>query len=259
MKIKEYIKDVLKLILIDNENGLQLELCNYGASIHDLKVIDNKNNLESIVLTPSNTSDFLNVDYYGKTIGRFSGRIDKGICSINGIEYKLDINWNDVSSLHGGYSGISQARFDYYLDEKEEYLDVVFTFLEKENKLPGDVDYKITYRIFKNDNKFTILFNAITNKDTLVNLTNHAFFNLSGNGKKNVLNQQLKLYCDKYTNLNNELITVSVDNVDKVFDFRESHEIGKYIYDESLQNHKALGYDHCWIKENKEKLHFNCF
>ena len=99
MKIKEYIKDVLKLILIDNENGLQLELCNYGASIHDLKVIDNKNNLESIVLTPSNTSDFLNVDYYGKTIGRFSnaahqsnGRNSRGTAAANERERNRNIN-----------------------------------------------------------------------------------------------------------------------------------------------------------------------
>ncbi len=81
-------------------------------------------------------------------------------------------------------------------------------------------------------------------------MTNHVYFNLSGDLKDNVKNQKLQLLCNKYTNLNNELITESIDDVNEVFDFRNPHEIGKYIYDESIQNHTALGYDHCWIKEN---------
>mgnify|MGYP002519653791 CR=1 FL=1 len=116
----------------------------------------------------------------------------------------------------------------------------------------GKVNENDIDEIMKEVNDIVVLFNAKTNKDTIVNLTNHVYFNLSGNGVRNCLHHNIKFNCDKYTRLNNELITVSIDDVNDVFDFRIPHEIGKYIYDESIQNHKALGYDHCWFKENKD-------
>ena len=100
------------------------------------------------------------------------------------------------------------------------------------------------------NNEFTIYFNAASTKDTIVNLTNHVYFNLSGNGKNTILDHKLQLNCDTYTKLNNELITTSIDKVNKVMDFTKLHKISKYINDESLQNHKALGYDHCFIKQD---------
>lgn len=245
------VEDV-SFISIDNENGMTVVLSSFGASIFDLELIDKRNNKESIVLTPSSLDDFYyNDGYHGKTVGRFSGRIDKGKCSINGKEYNLDINWNNVNSLHGGNNSISFKNFDYEINENDNYLDVLFKVIEKEDKLPGDVSYKITYRIYKLENEITVFFNATTTKDSIVNLTNHTYFNLSGNGKNTILDHTLQLNCNTYTNLNNELITTSIDKVNKVMDFTTSHKIKKYINDESLQNHKALGYDHCFIKTNE--------
>ena len=101
------IEDV-SFITIDNENGMNVVLSTFGASIFDLELIDKRNNKESIVLTPSSLNDFYyNDGYHGKTVGRFSGRIDKGKCFINDKEYNLDINWNNVNSLHGGNNSIS--------------------------------------------------------------------------------------------------------------------------------------------------------
>ena len=245
------IEDV-SFITIDNENGMNVVLSTFGASIFDLELIDKRNNKESIVLTPSSLNDFYyNDGYHGKTVGRFSGRIDKGKCFINDKEYNLDINWNNVNSLHGGNNSISFKNFDYELIENDNYLDVLFKVVELEDKLPGDVSYKITYRIYKLENHITVFFNATTTKDSIVNLTNHTYFNLSGNGKNTILDHSLQLNCNTYTNLNNELITTSIDKVNKVMDFTKAHKIKKYINDESLQNHKALGYDHCFIKTNE--------
>ena len=137
------------------------------------------------------------------------------------------------------------------IKEYKDYVDVTFSYLEKENILPGDVNYDIIYRVYNNANDFTIYFNAKTNKDTLVNLTNHTYFNLSGNGKRTILDHKLKLNCDRYTNLNNELITTSIDKVNKVMSFMKPHKIKKYINDDSLQNHTAKGYDHCYLKEDE--------
>lgn len=254
MKIfKENINDVT-FININNEKGLNVILSTFGASIYDLKFIDKNNNLESIVLYPNDLKEFYTSDgYYGKSVGRYSGRIDKSKCKINDVEYILDKNWNGINALHGGYEGISFQNFDYDIVDYVDRVEVIFTYLEKENQLPGDVSYKITYQVMKNKNEVNVKFNATTMKDTLVNLTNHVYFNLSGDLKDNIKNHKLQLLCDKYTNLNNELITESIDEVNEVFDFRIPHEIGKYIYDESIQNHTALGYDHCWFKENEEE------
>ena len=250
MKIQCKKEKDISFISLVNNTGLEVVLSTFGASFYDLKVKDFKGNIESIILTPSNVEDFYFSDgYYGKSIGRFSGRIDKAKCIINSQEYILDKNWNNVNSLHGGKKGISFSNFEYEILEQEDYTDVIFSYLEKENLLPGDVNYAITYRIFNYKNDIRIIFNAKTTKETIVNLTNHVYFNLSGNLRRDCLEHDLQFNCDKYTRLNNELITLSIDNVDRVFDFREKHPIGKYIYDSCLQNHTSKGYDHCFIKE----------
>lgn len=247
---KRKIEEV-SFIVLDNENGLRITLCSNGASIYQLEVIDKYNKMESVVLTPTNLNDFYTTTgYFGKSVGRFSGRIDDAKCIIDEKEYILEKNWNGINSLHGGYKGISFSNFDYKIIEQKEYVDVIFSFIELEDKLPGDVSYTITYRVMEKINEFTILFDAFSNKKTIINLTNHAYFNLSGDGKRTILDQKLKLYCDKYTNLNNNLITNSVDKVNKIMNFQFGHKIGKYIEDESLQNHKAFGYDHCFIKKD---------
>ena len=239
-----------KLITLDNQNGLELTLCSIGASIFDIKVIDKDNKKESIVIRPKNLEDFVNhKDYFGKTIGRFSGRIDKGKCFIDENEYNIPINWNNVNALHGGQEeAISHKNWNYSIKENTDFVDVIFTYFEVEHYLPGNIDYKVTYRVYNDINKFDILLEAISNKKTLINLTNHAYFNLSGDGKNNILSHKLKLNCPLYTNLNNELIATSIDNVNKIMDFTNEKEIGLHINDESLQNHTAFGYDHCFIK-----------
>ena len=257
MKINTKLIEDVAFITLVNSRGMEICLSSFGASFYDIKTLDKNNNLESIVLTPTSLEDFYySSGYQGKVIGRFSGRIDKANCQINGVNYDLDINWNGVNSLHGGYDCIAYKNFSYEVKEENDYVDVIFTYLEKENKLPGDVFYTITYRVFKTKNEVINLFEATTTKDTHVNLTNHVYFNLSGDLKRDTLKQKLQFFCDKYTRLNNELITIKVDPVNDVMDFRNMHEIGKHIYDESIQNHTAKGYDHCFIKEDlsKEKI-----
>lgn len=251
MKIEtKKITDVSFIKLV-NKLGLEVTLSTFGASFYDIKMKDKNDNLESIILTPKNLDDFYFTDaYYGKAIGRYSGRIDDSKCEINGVMYNLERNWNGINALHGGNDGISFKNFGYDIKNEEEYVDVIFNYLEKENNLPGDVDYKIIYRVYDLLNEVRLIFNAIPTKDTHINLTNHAYFNLSGDGKRNALNQKLQLLCDRYTRIDNNIITLSIDPVNEVMDFRELHEIGKYIYDRSLQEHTSFGYDHCYLKED---------
>lgn len=251
MEIKISKNEQVTFLKIYNTKNMEVVLSTLGASFYDIKTPNKDGLVESIILTPTSLDEFYNTDaYYGKTVGRFSGRIDKAKCIIENKEYILEKNWNGVNALHGCKYGISFVNFDYQVKECKDYIDVIFTYLEKENILPGDVNYKITYRIFNEENKIKLFFEATTNKTTIVNLTNHVYFNLSGNLKENCLNHNLQFNADKYTRLNNELITESIDQVNEVFDFRKKHKLGKYIYDTSLQNHKAFGYDHCWLKED---------
>ena len=248
-------KDEVTFISLDNECGMNIVLSTFGASIYDLKTIDINNKMESVLITPTNLNDFYQSDkYFGKIVGRHSGRIDKGVCEIDGVKYNLDINWNNVNCNHGGFKGLSYQNFNYDIKDELNSVLVEFKYFEEEGNLPGDVDYKIVYEISKNSNDFTIHFYATTSKKTIINLTNHAYFNLSGDGKDLILNHKLYLPCSKYTRLNNDLITLSIDDVTEVMDFRSNHEIGKYIYDESLQNHIAKGYDHCFIKDSSDTL-----
>jgi len=253
MKIFQKLVDDVTFITVDNENGLEVTLCSFGASIYDLKTIDKNKKMESVVLYPTNLNDFYySTGYFGKCVGRFSGRIDNARCTIAGKEYILDNNDN-ICSLHGGYDGISFQNFDYEIIGLNNCCKVIFRYDERANLLPGDVSYVFTYEIMKDKNEINLIFNATTNAETIVNLTNHAYFNLAGDGKETVMNQKLQFLCDRYTNLNNNLITISVDPVNEVFDFRNMHEIGLHINDESIQDHKAKGYDHCWLKEDESK------
>ena len=251
MKIEIRRKEDVSFITLINSKNMTVVLSTFGASFYDLKLPNKDGVIESIILTPSSLEDFYYSDgYYGKSVGRFSGRIDKAKCIINNKEYVLEKNWNGINSLHGGYKGISFQNFNCEIKQEKDFTDVIFTYLEKEDLLPGDVDYRITYRINENSNEIRVIFNAFTTKDTICNLTNHVYFNLSGNLKRNCLEHNLKFLCDKYTRLNNELITLSIDEVTPVMDFRNKHKLKDYIYDESLQKHTALGYDHCWLKED---------
>lgn len=253
MKITERKIENVSFITLNNEHGMNIILSTLGASIYQLEIADKHNHMESVILTPSSLNDFYyNDGYHGKIVGRFSGRIDEAKCVINDVTYNLDKNWNGINSLHGGNKGISFSNFDYKIKENNENVEVIFTLLEKEDLLPGDVNYTITYKISKTELDFTILFNATTNKDTIVNMTNHAYFNLSGDAKDTILNHKLKLNCPYYTNLNNNLITTSIDKVNKIMDFTKFKKIKKHINDESLINHTANGYDHCFIKENSK-------
>lgn len=251
MKIEICRKDDVSFITLINSKNMTVVLSTFGASFYDLKLPNKDGVIESIILTPSSLEDFYYSDgYYGKSVGRFSGRIDKAKCVINNKEYVLEKNWNGINSLHGGYKGISFQNFNCEIKQDKDFTDVIFTYLEKEDLLPGDVDYRITYRINENSNEIRVIFNAFTTKDTICNLTNHVYFNLSGNLKRNCLEHNLQFLCDKYTRLNNELITLSIDAVTPVMDFRNKHKLKDYIYDESLQKHTAFGYDHCWLKED---------
>lgn len=252
--IKIIQKENIHFITLQNHKGMELTLCTLGASVYELKVPDKKGNSESVVVTPESLSDFYQTDaYYGKSVGRYAGRIDHARCVIENKTYTLEKNWNGLNALHGGYRGLSFQLFAFTTKEREDEDVVVFNYLEKEDLLPGNLQVTITYRLCREKNEYRIDFEANTDKTTLCNLTNHAYFNLSGNLKRNILQQTLQLNCNRYTRVNDELITLSIDPVNPVMDFTIAHPIGDHIADDSLQKHPAAGYDHCFLKSNEDE------
>ncbi len=254
MLIQKKAMENVHFITLYNQKGMVLTLSTFGASIYQLDFINDSKVFESVILTPSKLSDFYDSDgYYGKTIGRFSGRIDHAKCEIHHLSYQLDKNWKNQHSLHGGKNGLSFQNFTYHVQNHTDYVDVFFELVEKENDLPGNVQYQIIYRVFENQNDFTIFFNAISDKDTLVNLTNHTYFNLSGNAKKTILEENLQLFCNRYVQVNDDLIPTKIETVDSTMDFQKSHPIKKHINDKSLLCSAANGYDHCFIKKDEQQ------
>lgn len=251
MEIKIVVREGYNHIVIVNNKGMEVEFSSIGASLYDIIIPNKFGEKVSVLLKPTSMEIFKD-KYYGKTIGRFAGRIDKGVCTIAEKEYKLDINWNEVNSLHGGFNGLSSQVCEFSTNMTEEYCEVVFKHFEAAGMLPGDVSYEIIYHVMANTNEIITYHNATTTEETIVNMTNHAYFNLSGNCKNTILNHNLYLQCSKYTRLNNDLITLSIDPVNEVTDFRDNHHVGIYVEDPSLQDHIAKGYDHCFMKEDEE-------
>lgn len=240
-------KDVA-FITVKNNKNLEVTLCSLGASFY--RVVYKGLNR---IMTPINHEEFYNnQQYYGKLVGRFSGRIDDGVCQINNKTYNLPKNWGGISSLHGGDKGISFSNFKYELKEEEKSFDVVFYFTEKEDYLPGDVTYKVIYHIYKNQDEIKLEVFAKTTKETIVNVTNHAYWTLSS-GKDTVLNEELTLGCKYFGDLDNHLIAKSIKEVTKIMDFTNGHAIGLYINDPYLQNHTSFGYDHFFVKTNENE------
>lgn len=247
MEYKILKDNEVSFIQIKNDKNLDVTLCTFGASFYRVcyKGINR-------IMTPIKKDEFYhNEQYYGKLIGRFSGRIKDAKCKIGNVTCDLPKNWNGINSLHGGPKGISFSNFDFEVNELENEINVVFKFIEKESYLPGDVSYKITYHILKNKDEIRLDIEADTTKETIVNVTNHAYWTLSG-CKRNVLDETLQLPCKYHGDLDNNLIAKSIITANEIMDFTMGHEIGKYIDSPYLQNHTSFGYDHFFVKTNKD-------
>ena len=231
-------------------------LCNVGASIYDIKTLDKNKKLESILYTTDKEDDFLTErSYLGKTIGRTGGRISNSKFILNGKEYI--INSNDPNGLHGGVDGVSYKEFEYNKYETNEYFEVLFSYYSNdlESGYPGDLILKVIYRLYKNINKLTVTYDAIASKDTLLNISNHSYFNLSGNSKDNILNHELFINSSKMERIE-KLIPQEIVDCEEIYSFKNSHKIGDYLMDKEIIDN-TNGYDFPYIFDEINKDKFN--
>lgn len=234
------------LYLLKNKNEMQVAISNYGAYVVGIWVPGKNGELISVALGFDTIEGLLTQsNYYGATVGRYANRIAKGKFTLAGEEYSLYIN-NGPNSLHGGDKNFSYAVWDARkIDEQE----VELTYLSKhmEEGYPGNLDVKVIYKL-TDDNSLEISFEAITDKTTVVNLTNHTYFNLNGEGSGDILGHVLQIAADNYTPVDVTLIPTGIEMVKETpFDFTVPQTIGKRINDDNEQLTFGGGYDHNYV------------
>ena len=233
-----------KFISVENKTKMKLVLTSCGAGIRDVFIPNKNDEVNSITLSPLNLIEFKNC-YHGKTIGRTSGRIENATFTINNKTAILEKNNIACDNLHGGSEGFHHRPFATSIEENDEYTNVIFSYNSPngEGGYFGNIKLTVTYKIWEKENKFEIIYDATTDEETLLNLTNHVYWNLTGDLKDTILNHKLYLDSSKYGVLNDRFIVQKLDNVPHQFDFRDGKYVKDDVEDIIVQTY-ALGYDH---------------
>lgn len=237
--------EVIELYTLSNGSGMQVRLLSWGASIAAVEVPDKNGAIANVVLNYSTPEQWLeNPVYFGCTVGRYANRIAGGVFGLNGNIYTLARN-DGQNHLHGGTQGFHRANYDAEAESDESAVWVTFRRLspDGEDGYPGSLTLSVTYRLTE-ENELDISYEATTDKPTVVNLTNHSYWNLTGSASdRNILNHRLKLDADVYLPVNDELIPTGdmAAVADTALDFSEGRSIGAQI------NAVKGGYDHCYV------------
>lgn len=244
-----YGKDT-KLIVLKNEKGMEVCLTNYGGRVVSLCVPDKNGKPTDVVLGYDNIRQYADTIHspsdYGSTVGRYANRIKDAKLSLAGSLYSLKANDNGNCLHGGGNTGWLNLVYDV-TEQNDSSVTFVMNAPDDENGFPGNITATATYTVTSN-NTLDIVFKATTDKETVINMTNHSYFNLNGDPSKEGFNQVMYINADKFTPSDSLYIpTGEIKNVEGTpMDFRVPTEIGKkadYTYDQ-IKN--ATGYDHNW-------------
>lgn len=243
-------EDIFKYIL--KNEFLEIGIINYGGIITDVLSSDKNNKRNNIVLGFDNIADYENKSpYFGCITGRNAGRITKGLFKLDNIQYRLDIN-NGENHLHGGVNGLNRRVWN--AEQRDNKLKLSYFSPHGEEGYPGNIKFEVTYTLVGNE--LTIDYLGITDRDTIINLTNHTYFNLSGDVSQGVLNHELFINSDKYAELDeSSALTgnfIAVENTP--LDFRNIKTIGRDIDKKFKDLILAKGYDHPFILNKDKKI-----
>jgi aldose 1-epimerase len=236
------------LFILSNKAGAEISAINYGGKIVSIHVPDKKGKMVDVVLGKSNIDDYLNSQepYFGAICGRTANRIANGQFSLEGNEYHLAVN-NGPNTLHGGIKGFNAVVWDAkQLDDQT--LELTYLSKDGEEGFPGNLSVTVTYQL-TDENALEITYQATTDKTTVLNLTNHSYFNLSGEGDPSVDDHELQINADYFLPTNDVAIPLGIQEQveDTPFDFRTLLTIGGRIEEESTQLIYGNGYDHNFI------------
>lgn len=235
-------KDV-SLYTLTNAKGMSVKISNYGGTITKILVPNKDGKIDDVVLGFDSLATYQRgCPYFGALIGRYGNRIAKGKFKLDSVEYTLATN-NGPNHLHGGLKGFDKVVWDAKELSGKDSVGLELTYLSKdmEEGYPGNLTAKVTY-VLNNNNELKIYYNAETDKPTVLNLTNHSYFNFSG-AKESILGHELTLYADSITPVDSTLIpTGEIKAVAGTpFDFTTPHKIGERI------DQVPGGYDHNFV------------
>ena len=234
------------LYVLKNKNGAEACITNYGGRLVSVMVPDKNGKMTDVVLGYDNIGQYVQSDgNYGALIGRYGNRINQGKFTLDDVEYTLPQN-NGAHCLHGGPQGYHARMWDAK-QLNDQALELTYLSKDGEAGFPGNLDIKVTYTL-TDDNAVGIKYEATTDKKTVVNLTNHSYFNLSGVPGSDVLDQLVMINADNYTPVDSTLIPVGISPVDGTpLDLRTPVAIGKQINDPFQQLQFGRGYDLNWV------------
>lgn len=258
IKVEEYGTtpdgETVEQYTLTNTQGVEVKIITYGGRITSLKTPDKNGKMENIVLSFDTLDKYLaDNPYFGAIIGRYGNRIKEGKFSLDGKDYKLATN-DGPNHLHGGNKGFDRVVWKATPIDSLNALVLTYKSKDQEEGYPGNLDIRVTYSL-DDDNALKISYEAQTDKTTIINLTNHSYFNLSGDLTKKILPTAVKINADKYLPVNETLIpTGKLQEVEGTpFDFRKEKPIAQDIGDDNEQLKRGSGYDHCWVLNDQDQ------
>ncbi|MDR3260991.1 MAG: galactose mutarotase [Tannerella sp.] len=235
------------LYVLKNKKGMEACITNYGGRIVSVMVPDKNGKMTDVVLGYDNIADYLaSSGNFGALIGRYGNRIAQGLFVLDSVEYRLPQN-NNGNCLHGGPEGFHAQLWDA-MQPDEKTLELTYFSKDGEAGFPGNLPVKVTYTVTE-DNALDIRYEATTDRATVVNLTNHSYFNLSGIAGSQVLDHLIQINADRYTPVDDLMIPTSeLASVEGTpMDLRRLVTIGSGIDDTFEQIALGIGYDHNWV------------
>ena len=246
----------VRLYTLTNRNGMTARITNYGGIVVSLEVPDRSRVLGDVVLGYGDVEKYIqNSPYFGAIVGRYGNRIASGHFSLNGETYTLATN-NGSNHLHGGIKGFDKMVWtaEPFSRGADSGLVLTYTSPDGEEGYPGTLDVKVTYTLIHED-ALRIDYEATTDKPTVVNVTNHSYFNLKDGGRSSTLDHDVQIFANSFTPVDETLIpTAEIRPVDGTpFDFRQLVAIGARIDQENEQLEFGLGYDHNFVLNREQE------
>jgi aldose 1-epimerase len=241
----------IDLYTLSNKKGMEVAITNFGATVVALKVPDRAGKAADVVLGFDTLEGYENgTAYFGATVGRYGNRIGGGQFAIDGNTYTLPKN-NGNNTLHGGVVGFNKRvwKAQEIASKDGESVEMSYLSADGEEGFPGNLSVKVVFTLPADRNELKINYTATTDKDTVLNLTNHSYFNLAGEGNGDILDHLLTLHAKQFTPVDKTLIPTGElrDVAGTPMDFTSATAIGKRINENYEQLVFGKGYDHNWV------------
>lgn len=238
-----------------NQNGMTMEVTDFGATLYSLLVPDQEGNLCDVVLGYDEPAGYEGPagTFFGATVGRHANRIGKGRFSLNGKDYQLAIN-NGSNNLHSGLDFYS-FRIWKVRDITENSITFYLHSPDQDQGFPGALDIEVTYTLTE-DNAIRIDYDGVPDQDTVINMTNHSYFNLDGHASGDILDQEVWIDADSFTRVDETSVpTGEILPVEGTpMDFRVKKKVGRDIDTDYEALNIGKGYDHNWVLNNQGEL-----